>query len=166
MATDKIIMGWSKCKVEIGKTADDGSMATSLTSIGYIKDKSATLEPSDGDTLEMKATGGELVAKETTEGGYTLTATVIEPTTALLTMLGIGTADSTGGGFKVKTHIVDGDWSVQLTPKNTGAKGIKAPKCHITYKPAWSEEEGNYAEIEFEVLKGEADYWYSIFVKE
>ena len=31
--------------------------------------------------------------------------------------------------------------------------------------PGWSEEEGNYADIEFEIIKGAAGYWYSKFTK-
>lgn len=165
----KIIMAWSQCKFEIGKTPDDDSMATTLTGIGTIKDKSSTLNPSDGESLEMKATGGETVAKETQEGGLTATTRVIEPTDELLTLLGLGeevtTEGDEKGDFKVTTHIVDGDWSLKITPKNTGAKGLKAPKCSITYKPGWSEEDGNYADIDFEILKGDAGYWYSIFTK-
>lgn len=161
----KKIMAWSKCKVEIGKTGENDAMATSLSDIGTIKDKSGELNPSDGDSLEMKATGGEMVAKETTEGGYTLTIRVIEPDTTLLTTLGLGETATGGTDFNVTTHIVDGDWSVKLTPKNVGAKGLKAPKTNITYKPGWSEEDGNYADIDFEILKGDAGYWYSIFIK-
>ncbi len=144
-------------------------MATDLSDIGTIKDKSSTLEPSDGESLEMKATGGETVAKETQEGGYTATTRVIEPTNELLTLLGIGEVVSTEGSdkgdFKVNTHIVDGDWSLKITPKNTGARGLKAPKVNITYKPGWSEEDGNYADIDFDILKGDAGYWYSLFTK-
>lgn len=165
MATKKIIMAWSKCKFEIGKTKDDDTMSTELFDIGTIKDKSSTLEPSDGESLEMKATGGETVAKETQEGGYKATTRVIEPTDTLLTNLGLGAAATEGGDFKVNTHIVDGDWSLQITPKNTGARGIKAPKTNITYKPGWGEEDGNYADIDFDILKGDAGYWYSIFTK-
>lgn len=165
----KKIMAWSKCKFEIGKTGESDAMATSLTDIGTIKDKSSSLEPSDGESLEMKATGGETVAKETQEGGYKATTRVIEPTEELLTLLGLGETVSGEGtdkeDFKVKTHIVDGDWSLKITPKNVGAKGIKAPKTSITYKPGWSEEDGNYADIDFEILKGDAGYWYSIFTK-
>ena len=164
----KKIMAWSKCKFEIGKTTDD-SMTTNLSDIGTIKDKSSSLEPSDGESLEMKATGGDLVAKETQEGGFTATTRVIEPTAELLTLLGLGEVVSTEGDekgdIKVTTHIVDGDWSLKITPKNVGAKGIKAPKTTITYKPGWSEEDGNYADIDFEILKGDAGYWYSIFTK-
>ena len=51
MATKKKIMAWSKCTFEIGKTGDNDAMAAELTSIGTIKDKSSSLEPSDGDAL-------------------------------------------------------------------------------------------------------------------
>lgn len=158
-----IKMAWSKCDIEIGKTGENGAMATELTSIGTIKDKSSTLEPSDGETLEAKATGGETVAKEAQEGGLTLKTRVIEPEDSLLTTLGI--AKTEGEELQVTTHIVEGDYSVKVTPKNVGAKGIKIPCSTITYKPGWSEEEGNYADIEFEVLKGAAGYWYSKFTK-
>lgn len=159
----KKIMAWSECAIEIGKTGENDAMAASLTSIGTIKDKSSSIEPSDGDTLEAKATGGKTVAKEQLEGGYLLKTRVIEPDDALLTTLGLGAVS--GDDFNVKTHVVDGDWSVRVTPKNVGAIGIKAPKTSITYKPGWSEEEGNYADIEFEILKGETDVWYSRFKK-
>lgn len=161
----KKIMAWSRCKFEIGKTGENDAMATALTDIGVIKDKSSSLSPSDGDALEMKATGGELVAKETLEGGFMATTRVIEPTDALLTLLGISATGATSGETNITTHIVDGDWSLQITPKNVGARGIKAPKCSITYKPGWSEEDGNYADIDFDILKGDAGYWYSIFTK-
>jgi len=121
MATKKI-MAWSKCQIDIGLT-EDGLMAETLTNVGTIKDKSSSLEPSDGDALEAIATGGETVAKEVQEGGFTLTTRIIEPTTDLLTLLGISE-----DGLSVTTHIVDGDWSVQVTPKNKGAYGLKAPK--------------------------------------
>ena len=163
MAT-KEVMAWSKCDFEIGKTGDNDTMATELTSIGVIKDKSSSLETSEGDALEMKATGGVVVAKEVLEGGFKATTRVIEPTEELLTLLGIATA-GTDGETLVNTHIVDGDWSLKITPKNVGAIGIKAPKCSITYKPGWSEEDGNYADIDFEILKGDAGYWYSRFKK-
>lgn len=156
-------MSWSKCQIEIGKTGENDVMATELTDIGTIKDKSSTLEASEGEALEAKATGGVLVAKEVSEGGYQLKTRVIEPTDELLTQLGLG--ESTGGDFNVKTHVVEGDFSIKLTPKNVGAKGIKAPKCSVTYAPGWSEEEGAYADLTFDILKGEGDYWYSIFTK-
>lgn len=164
MAEKKIIMAWSECTIEIAQTPSDDSFATeALTSIGTIKDKSSTLEPSDGEVLEAKATGGKTVAKEVQEGGFTFKTRVIEPTDELLVKLGLAAAEESE--LKVKTHIVAGDWSLKVTPKNIGARGIKAPKTTISYKPGWSEEEGNYADIEFEILNGGAGYWYSHFKK-
>jgi hypothetical protein len=162
----KITMAWSECDIAIGVTGDNDTMATTLTSVGVIKDKSSTLEPSDGDVLEAKATGGKTVAKETMEGGYTLNTRVIEPSDELYTMLGIGEVDSEDTStLNVKTHVVSDPYSVKLTPKNVGAKGISAPKTNITVKPGWSEEEGNYVDLEFDILKGAQDYWYKRFTK-
>lgn len=162
-ATSNAIMAWSECTVKIGETGANDAMATDLFDVGAIKDKSSTLEPSDGDTLEMKKTGGSTYAKETGEGGFTLNTRVIEPDETLLTNLGLG--ESNGAEFQVNTHVVDGYWSVEVTPKNVGAIGIRAPKTSITYKPGWSEEDGNYADLSFEILKGQAGYWYSRFKK-
>ena len=58
----KIVMSWSKCKIEIGKTGENDAMATSLANIGVINDKSTTLSTEDGEVLEAKATGGVTVA--------------------------------------------------------------------------------------------------------
>lgn len=172
MAKKKKIMAWSKCNFRIAKTPADDSMPASdaLKGIGTIKDKSSSLEPSDGDVLEAKATGGSTVAKETQEGGYTLKTRVIEPDDELLETLGLGELDPESEEFKVKTHVVEGEFAVEVEPKNYGAKGIRAPKTNVSYKPGWSEEEGNYADLEFEILKtdkeNEADnYWYSKYTK-
>ena len=164
----KKIMAWSKCQMEIASTNEAETMpATGLESIGTIKDKSSTLEASDGDTLEAKATGGESVAKEVGEGGYTVKTRIIEPEDELYVKLGMGNISEEEGAekgeLKVTTHVVSGDWALKVTPKNKGAKGIKAPKTHITAKPGWSEEEGNFLDLEFEILKGAANYWYSRF---
>lgn len=157
-------MAWSRCDMEIGLPGDDGTMATTLVNIGTIKDKSASLEATDGETLEMKATGGITVAKEILEGGYLVKVRVIEPDIALLEHLGIVGAKE-GEDVTILTHIVDGYRSLRITPKNVGAKGIEAPMTSVTYKPGWSEEDGNYADLEFDILKGDAQYWYKMFTK-
>ena len=43
MASKKKIMAWSECTIEIGKTGENDAMASSLTDIGVIKDKSSTV---------------------------------------------------------------------------------------------------------------------------
>lgn len=164
MAEKKIIMSWSECNFEIATTGENDAFATDgFESIGVIKDKSSTLEPSDGETLEAKATGGKTVAKETQEGGFLVKTRVMEPSDELYVKLGLGAIKE--DEMQVKTHIVAGDWSLKITPKNIGATGIKAPKTNITFKPGWSEEEGHYADLEFEILNGAAGYWYTRFKK-
>lgn len=164
----KIIMSWSKCGIEIGDTGANDAMAATLTSVGEVKDKSASIESSEGDSLEMKSTGGETVAKETQEGGQTLKFRVIEPADALYTRLGIGSVDS--DEYSVETHVVDKEMSVKVTPKNVGAKGIKAPKCSVSVQPGWSEEDGHYIDFTMEILHGaqvdgqSKPYWYKKFV--
>jgi hypothetical protein len=157
------IMSWSKCSIEIGETGASDAMATVLTSIGTIKDKSSSLDPTSGDSLTAKATGGELIAMEETEGTYVLKTRVIEPGDALYVSLGLGTVTTDELG--VKTHVVEGDFSVKVTPKNIGAKGIKAAKSHVVFKPGWSEEEGQYADVEFTLLMPSTGVWYTRFTK-
>lgn len=160
----KKTMAWSKCKFEVGETPENEAMATDLTDLGTIKDKSSTLEPSDGETLEIKATGGETVAKEAQEGGFLLKTRIIEPDDAIYTLLGLGKAGS-GDEYEVNTHVVDKPFSVKVTPKNVGAIGIAAPKTNVTAKPGWSEEEGNYLDLEFEIIKPGSGPWYKRFKK-
>ena len=159
MADKAIVMSWSKCAIKIGPST--GTMSTDLQSIGYVKDRSTTLEASEGDVLEAIASGGERVAKEALEGGFTISTRVIEPSDDLITRLGIGKTE--GEEVQITTHLINQPFSIEITPKNVGARGIRAPYTNISYRPGWSEEEGFYADLEFEVLRGTAGYWYSHF---
>lgn len=158
-----IIMGWAQCTFEIGATGANDAMASSLTSVGKTKDKTTTLSSEDGEVLEMKASGGETVGREAGEGAYLINTRVIEPADSLYTLLGLGVAGSNTGEYKVKTHIINTNFSVKITPKNVGARGIKAPKCSVVAKPGYSEEEGHWLDLTFSVLHGEQDYWYEKF---
>ena len=134
----KIIMSWSKCKIEVGKTGDDEAMAASLTDIGTINDKSTTLATEDGETLTATATGGIVVAEEEGEPVVTLTTRVKE--------MGFDTEKMFTGA------VVSEDISVKLTPKNIGAIGIKARRTHVSFRPGSSEEEGSYVDLTFKIL--------------
>lgn len=173
----KIIMAWSKCKIEFGATGENDAFASELTDVGKIKNQSTQLTANDGDTLTETASGGEVVAMEQLDGTLQLETTVIEPTPELLQALGIADAE-TSGEQKVKTHIVDGDMSVKVTPKNKGARGIKAPVTRMSVAPSFDEQDGNGLKITWNIIKttavtptkgadGAADvdnnYWYSRF---
>ena len=158
-----LIMSWSKCKIEIGKTGASDAMATSLTNIGTIKDKSTSLSAEDGEVLEAKATGGVVVATEEGEHVYTITTRVMEMDFSTESGLTGATLSSENNELTVKTNIVSDNYSVKLTPKNVGSIGIKAPKCHVTLKPGHSEEEGDYTDVTFKILATSAGVLYTKF---
>lgn len=150
----KIIMSWSKCKIEVGKTGTDDAMADSLTDIGIINDKSTTLATEDGETLQAVATGGIVVAEEEGEPTVTITTRVKEMSYAVETLF-TGAVAGTGadeGELTVKTNVVPDDFSIKLTPKNIGAVGIKARRTHVSFRPGSSEEEGQYVDLTFKIL--------------
>lgn len=160
-----IVMSWSKCLVEIGVTPSNEAMAETLTSVGKTKDKSSTLTSEEGETLEMKASGGETVGYEKGEGIFVFTTRVIEPADSLYATLGLGTADSSDSSVSVTTHVVNSEFSLKVTPNKIGARGIEAPKCSVSAAPGWSEEDGHYIDLTFGVLHGSANYWYKKFTK-
>ena len=169
MATqNKVIMAWSECSIDIALATDNLAFPSVLTSIGVINNNSTSLETSEGDTLEARQSGGGIVAKETTEGGFSLTTRVIEPSFEFLKTLGIA-EDGATGELDVTTHMVPNQYAMKLTPKNTGAIGIKAPLCNISYKPGFSDQEGNYADITFDILQHQdasgKKKWYTRYKK-
>ena len=162
----RIIAIWLECGIEIAPCATDESFpSTGFESIGKIKNKSTPLEATDGETLELKSTGGHTVDMVETEGGFALKTTVIEPT-KLYKTLGLTDDDyDTTGKMKVKTHVVENRFAARLTPKRVGGMGIEAPVTQISFKPGGSEEEGGSAEVTFNFLFGQQEYWYERFKK-
>lgn len=159
----KIIMSWSKVKIEVGKTGENDAMATELTNIGTINDKSTTLATEDGESLEAKATGGIVVATEEGEPVVTITTRVKEMDFDTEKLFTGATISQDGDELVVKTNVVSDDFSVKLTPKNIGAIGIKARRCHVSFKTGHSEEEGNYVDLTFKILACEDGELYRKF---
>lgn len=164
--TGKTIMSWSQCKIEIGATGANDAMATSLEDIGLVLEDSTSLETDLGTPLEIYSSGHKLVAQEYPQETLTLVTTVIEPD-ALLTKLGIASAVSGAEGEEeIKTHVVNDFFSVKVTPKHAGARGIKAPKCKISYEPIYGETTGNQGILRFAIAKtteATDNYWYRRF---
>lgn len=162
----RIIAIWLECAIEIAKCkADESFPDDGFTSIGTIKQKTTTLEATDGESFELKGSGGHTVDIVETEGGFALKTTVIEPT-ALYKALGLTSDDyDTTGKMKVKTHVVEERYAVRLTPKRVGGMGIEAPVTQISFKPGGSEEEGGSADLTFNFIKGAQNYWYERFKK-
>ncbi len=159
----KIIMSWSKCKIEVGKTGDNDAMATTLTSVGTINDKSTTLATEDGETLTATATGGIVVAEEQGEPVVTITTRVKEMDFDVENMFTGAEISTDKNELTVKTNVVSEDFSVKLTPKNIGAVGIKARRTSVSFRPASSEEEGQYVDLTFKILACEDGELYKKF---
>lgn len=160
----KIIMAWSKCKVELAPMPEDESMAddSALFDIGIIRQNTTSLSSSEGDALQAIETGGAIVAEEKQEGDFALATEVIEPSDDLYTDLNIGSKN--GDDVDVKTHIVPGNYSMKLTPKNLGAKGIKAPKCSVSVTPTFGDDTGHGMTLNISIMQGEAGYWYKKYL--
>ena len=224
------IMSWSKCVVKIAPTGTDDAIGSPLVEIGAIKDKSTTIETTDGEKRIMKATGGVTIAQETADGDIVLKTRIIEPDfKTIAMMLGVavkvktaalanattiqvekgsgayigmylsdGTAkaaitniDKTNATYDVltislgaavavgdilyqsdsngnllyKTNVIAKDWSVEITPKNTGATGVRIRKSSVTYKEGYSEDDGQFADVEFTVLQCADGELYTKFKK-
>lgn len=162
-STSTVVMAWAQCKIEIGKMGAGDVMATELKEIGRVKDRTTALESDLGTPLEAWASGHKLIAREYPEEVLTINTTVVEPSDEFLQLLGI--TDTEG---KVKSHYIEGYYSIVVTPKHLGAKGIKAPKVQINYQPAFGEETGNECNLTFTVIKtselgDENNYWYERF---
>lgn len=159
----KIIMSWSKCKIEVGKTGDNDAMAASLSSVGTINDKSTTMSSEDGETLQAVATGGVVVAEEEGEPTITITTRVKEMDFDTENMFTGAVKSQEGDELTVKTNVVPDDFSMKLTPKNIGAIGIKARRTHVSFRPGSSEEEGQYVDLTFKILPCEDGELYKKF---
>ncbi|MCM1166758.1 MAG: hypothetical protein NC401_12200 [Ruminococcus sp.] len=162
MKKKKIIMSWSEVIIEVGKTGANDAMSDKMFSVGTINDKSTTLSTSDGDTLEAKATGGVTVAEEEGEPAVELTYRVKEmdfDTEGQFT----GAEENENGELVVRTNKVDDDFSLKVTPKNIGAKGLKARRTHVKFRPGHSEDEGSYVDVTHKILECEDGELYRYF---
>lgn len=162
MKRKRIIMSWSKVIIEAGLTGENDAMSTKLFSVGTINDKSTSMTTTDGDTLEAKATGGVVVASEESEPIVEVTCRVKEmdfDTEGLFT----GAEENEDGELIVKSNLVNSDFSLKVTPKNIGAKGLKARRCSVKFRPGHSEEEGSFVDLTFKILECEDEEMYRYF---
>lgn len=157
----KVIMSWSKTKIEVGKTGDADAMATELTNVGIINDKSTSMTVEDGETLTATATGGIVVAEEDGEPVVSVTTRVKEMSFDVEKIFTGATVGAEGSDLTVKTNVVSDDFSLKVTPKNIGAVGIKARRTHVSFRPGYSEEEGHYVDLTFKILACEDGELYT-----
>lgn len=157
-----MVMGWSKVHLAIGKTGAGDTLSTAWFSPGVIKEATTTMEVAAGDTQEMKATGGIVVAKLQKESTATIKTRVIEmPLTTLNVLLpstytaAVANAEAGSGGDRldIKSFVTTDEYSIRIFADIPGGVGVECVKCQTSVVPGRSEEEGNYYDITFTVLK-------------
>lgn len=162
MKKKRIIMSWGQVIIEAGYTGEDDAMSENLFSVGTINDKSTSLTTTDGETLTAKATGGITVAEEDGEPELELTTRVKEMDFDTEHLFN-GATENEDGELVVKTNNVEKEFSLKVTPKNIGAKGLKARRCHVKFRPGSSEEEGSFVDLTFKILPCEDEELYRYF---
>lgn len=115
-------------------------------------------------TIQVEKGSGAYVGAYLSDGTKKAAITAIDTTNGTHDVLTItlGAATSIGdilyqtnaaGDLLYKTNVVSKDWSVEITPKNIGATGVRIRKASVSYKEGYSEDDGQYADFEFTVLQ-------------
>lgn len=144
---------WGEINLNVGKALANGAMATTLTSIGVIKEDTITITTTDGTTYELKKSGGTLIDK--LQGEPTLTIGVTVVGLAAATPFWVTESDGEGDAqrTKVKSLVCSDKYSVSMAALVVGSEFIEMPNCSVTAKPVFSETLGWTAEITFELVK-------------
>lgn len=157
-------LAWGKPTIKMGKTQDDGSMATVMNDIGKIKEDTTALNPQDGGSNEMYGEGHELLDEQPLEGYDQLEFTVVSPTLDFLAQFYDGsTVDA--DKFTKKTTIVKDKYSVDVIPEKTGAIGYQAANCSVKIMTTFSAKEGWLSKFTLKNLLSEKDGFSSMYVK-
>lgn len=160
-----VIMSWGECDVQVGVTGLNDAMSAALSSIGTVKEKSTNIEQDDGEKLQAYATGHKLVAQEEQDGDIKLSARIIEPSLEFLGELFDADFSDVDKTLKVRSMLVAGNYSVQVTPKNVGGKGIRIRKSNVKVRFGITEEEGFFADFTFTVVVCADNELYELFEK-
>lgn len=99
---------------------------------------------------------------DTSNGSYDVLTITLGAAVALAEELFESNSD---GSVLVRSNVVPIAYSVEVTPKNVGANGIRARKCAVSYKEGWSEDEGSFADLTFIFMTCADGALYSKFKK-
>jgi len=144
-------IAWGKVSIKMAKTGVGDAMGTPLVDVGLIKDNTAHVEPQDGTTLEMYATGHELVEAQDTEGHDQVVFDVIGIDLSVIAAFFGKTIAA--GVFGKTTTVISDRYSIEITPTVVGATGYRAPKCSVSIKSGYTDAEGWLHNFTVKVLK-------------
>lgn len=161
MAVKNNPTAWGNLILKTAKAETTGEMSTLLEQLGWIEEGSISLDVARGTKLELKETGG--IVRDSKE---------TEPTVTIgMTILGIPEemrkkyweTEDKDGKIAVKSLVTDNKFALEISnPKIQGSDTIEVPKASVFMSPALADDKGYTAELEFTILKSEADILFNM----
>lgn len=121
------ILSWGKPTIKVTKIVDEGT--GEATQFKTPVENSTQLTTSKGDKTEAKVEGGGIEAVKYKRNTYALEWT-------------IRLAKGEKKPVEDLDGVISGEYSLELTPEETGAVGIKIDRCILSVEDAYTSEEG------------------------
>ena len=115
-----------------------------------------------GGYLSNGTAKAAVTAIDTSNGAYDTLTITLGAALAIGDILFVADA---AGNLAIKTNVITKEWSVEITPKNIGATGVRARKTAVSYKEGYSEEDGHYADLTFKIIQCADGELYTKFKK-
>lgn len=122
---------WDKVEITIApvSTPDKSKMPAALTSVGYVKDGSFSLETQEGTTKEWREEGGGLI--DFTKGEPTNKVKFhVKNMTKEMVQRVFG-ATETGDKLELKSLVSSGEYALAITPVTIGAEILEIPRVRL-----------------------------------
>lgn len=145
---------WGEILLSYGTPGTNDEMATSLSSLGYIKEDSLSIDTEEGEMLQLFGTGHVLVDEQGSEPIVRIKATLIGVNNTFWDM-------ASSPDTAVESFVDSANYSIKMASKVVGSETLEAPKCKVAAKPLFSEKEGWTVELTITVLKGKAGYYWN-----
>ena len=134
------VLSWGKPTVEIAVSVDKAP-GTEFTALPTIKEGTAILTPTKGTMVEATGEGGERVDVRYGPSMYTFVCEIF-----------VKKGDETRP-FTAVDGIIEGDYSVRLTPEDVTQEGFIIDCSRVTVDEKWTSADGKTLEYTFEGIK-------------
>lgn len=139
------ILAWGKCEVKVEAIANSGA-PSDFPAEGLVLptpvDDSTQLSPSQGDKVEAKVEGGDIVATRTDAANY-----------ALVTRIRLHSGQKKAP-FGNGDGQIPGEYKVTITPlENTAAPKLVLNRCSASSMYNYTSADGIDVQYDFDVLK-------------
>lgn len=135
MSEKTVTIGWGKPKIEVKKAG-----GATWSEFASPVENTTQLETTQGEKLEAKVEGGENEAVKYKSNTYQLTFQVRQ-------------APEREDPIEHVDGVVKDEYSVRVTPENTGAIGVVIDRSAVNVQTSFSSSEGLVNTYTFDVLK-------------